>query len=87
MTGSIRTMKGLLSREVIYLIVISSLLAYPVAFFGSGYWLKGFASRVSVSPFIFILATIITLIIGWLSISYQTIKAARYNPADALRIQ
>jgi ABC-type antimicrobial peptide transport system permease subunit len=31
------------------------------------------------------LATLITLVIGWLSISYQTIKAANYNPAEALR--
>jgi putative ABC transport system permease protein len=78
---------GLLSKEVVYLIVLSSLLAYPVAFFGSRYWLEGFASRVSVNPLIFILATLITLIIGWLSISYQTIKAANYNPANALRIE
>ncbi|MFZ0280840.1 MAG: ABC transporter permease [Bacteroidales bacterium] len=85
--ASERIVLGLLSREVIYLIVISSLLAYPVAFFGSGYWLEGFASRVSVNPLIYVFATIITLTIGWLSISYQTIKAARYNPADALRIE
>jgi putative ABC transport system permease protein len=78
---------SLLSKEVVYLIVLSSLLAYPVAFFGSRYWLEGFASRVSVNPLIFILATLITLIIGWLSISYQTIKAANYNPANALRIE
>jgi len=78
---------NLLSKEVVYLIVISSLLAYPVAYFGSRYWLEGFASRVTISPFIYILATSITLIIGWLSISYQTIKAANYNPANALRIE
>jgi putative ABC transport system permease protein len=78
---------SLLSKEVVYLIVISSLLAYPVAFFGSRYWLEGFASRISVNPLIFILATLITLIIGWLSISYQTIKASNYNPANALRIE
>jgi putative ABC transport system permease protein len=78
---------GLLSREVVYLIAVSSILAYPVAFFGSRYWLEGFASRVSVSPAIYILATIITLIIGWLSISLQTIKASNYNPANALRIE
>jgi putative ABC transport system permease protein len=76
---------ALLSKEVIYLILISSLLAYPVAYFGSRYWLEGFASRISVNPMIFILATFITLLIGWLSISYQTIKAANYNPANALR--
>lgn len=78
---------GLLSKEVVYLILISSLLAYPVAFFGSRYWLEGFASRISVNPVIYILATLITLLIGWISICYQTIKAANYNPANALRIQ
>ena len=77
---------NLLSREVIYLILISSLIAYPVAWFGSKYWLEGFASRVSVSPIIFILATLIVLIIGRISISYQTFKAAGTNPAEALRI-
>jgi putative ABC transport system permease protein len=78
---------GLLSKEVVYLILISSLLAYPLAYFGSGYWLEGFASRVSVNPLIYVLATLITLIIGWFSISYQTIKASNYNPANALRIE
>jgi putative ABC transport system permease protein len=78
---------GLLSKEVVYLIAISSLLAYPVAYFGSRYWLEGFASRISVSPLVYIFATLITLVIGWLSISYQTIKAANYNPASALRIE
>jgi putative ABC transport system permease protein len=81
------TILGLLSREVLYLIIISSLLAYPIAFFGSRYWLEGFADRTTVGPLIFLLATIITLVIGWISISYQTIRAARYNPADALRIE
>jgi putative ABC transport system permease protein len=78
---------GLLSKEVVNLIIISSLLAYPVAYFGSQYWLQGFASKISVNPLIYLLATLITLVIGWLSISYQTIKAANYNPANALRIE
>ena len=85
--ASEKTILGLLSKEVVYLIIISSLLAYPIAFVGSRYWLEGFADRVSVGPLIFILATFITLLIGWISISYQTIKAARYNPAEALRIE
>jgi putative ABC transport system permease protein len=85
--ASIQVVLTLLSREVIFLILISSLIAYPVAYFGSKYWLEGFASKVNVSPFIFILATLITLIIGWLSVSYRTIKAAGYNPANALRVE
>ena len=85
--ASTQIVLGLLSREVMFLIIISSLLAYPVAYFGSNYWLEGFASRISVNPVIFILATLITLLIGWISMSYQTIKAANYNPANALRIE
>lgn len=85
--ASTRTVLGLLSREVMFLIIISSILAYPVAYFGSRYWLEGFASRISVNPIIFIIATLITLLIGWIYTSYQTIKAANYNPAIALRIE
>lgn len=85
--ASIRIVLRLLSKEVVYLILISSVIAYPIAFFGSQYWLEGFADKVNISPLIYLSATLLTLIIGWLSISYQTIKAAGYNPANALRIE
>jgi putative ABC transport system permease protein len=84
--ASIQVVLQLLSKEVAYLILISSLIACPVAYFGSKYWLQGFANKVTVSPLIYVLATVIALIIGWFSISYQTIKAANLNPAKALRI-
>jgi putative ABC transport system permease protein len=80
------TVLSLLSKEVVYLIIVSSVLAYPVAFFGSRYWLEGFASKVSISPLVYVMATLATLVIGWISISYQTLKAASNNPASALRM-
>jgi putative ABC transport system permease protein len=85
--ASAQVVLRLLSREVVYLILISSLFAYPVAYFGSKYWLEGFAGKVKVSPLIYIIATLATLAIGWLSILYQTKKAANYSPADALRLE
>ena len=85
--ASMQVVLRLLSKEVVFLILISSLIAYPIAYFGSKYWLEGFASKVNVSPFIYILATAVTLVIGWLSISYQALKASNYNPARALRIE
>ncbi len=85
--ASISIVLRLLSKEVVYLILVSSLLAYPVAYFGSRYWLEGFASKVNINPVIYLLATLITLSIGWVSIGYQTIKAASYNPANALRME
>jgi len=84
--ASINVVMNLLSREVVFLIIISSVIAYPVAWLGSRYWLEGFASKVNINPFIFLFATVVTLIIGWLSISYQTLKAAATNPAEALRV-
>jgi putative ABC transport system permease protein len=77
----------LLSEEVVMLIVISSLIAYPVAYFGSVYWLEGFAQKVGINPLIYILATLVGVAVGWLSISYQTIKAANFNPSHALRVE
>jgi len=85
--ASSQVVLGILSKEVFYLIAVSSVIAYPLAFFGSRYWLEAFAEKVSVSPLIYFTATIMTLIIGWISTSYQTFKAANYNPANALRIE
>jgi putative ABC transport system permease protein len=75
----------LLSREVMVLIIISSLVAYPIAFFGIKTWLESFAEKINVSPFIYIISSVIGLAIGWISISYQAFKAAGYNPAESLR--
>jgi putative ABC transport system permease protein len=84
--ASIMVVLSLLSKEVVYLILLSSLISYPVAYFGSKFWLEGFADKIIVSPFIYLSATMIVLVVGWMSISYQTIKAANFNPAKALRI-
>jgi putative ABC transport system permease protein len=75
----------LLSSEVVVLILISSLVAYPIAYFGIKVWLQSFAEKISVSPFIYVIASVIGLTIGWLSIIYQALKAAACNPAESLR--
>jgi putative ABC transport system permease protein len=80
-----RIIVTLLSREVVVLILISSLVAYPIAYFAIKIWLEGFAEKISVGPVIYIVASIIGLAIGWLSIIYQALKAAAYNPAESLR--
>ena len=76
---------SLLSKEVLILILISSLLAYPFAYFGIKFWLETFAEKISVSPLIYIVSSIIGLAIGWISIIYQALKAAALTPAQSLR--
>jgi putative ABC transport system permease protein len=80
-----RIVVTLLSREVVVLILISSIVAYPIAYFGIKFWLESFAEKIHVNPFIYLVASIIGLSIGWLSIIYQALKAAAYNPAESLR--
>jgi putative ABC transport system permease protein len=83
--ASIRSIVVLLSGEIVKLIFISSLIAYPVVYFWIKAWLGGFAEKVNVSPLLYIFASLVTLIIGWLSICYQAIKEARRNPTESLR--
>ena len=78
---------NLLLKEIVILIGISSLIAWPVAFFGSRFWMEGFADKAFISPVIYILATILVLALGFIAVSYQTIRAANYSPARALRVQ
>jgi putative ABC transport system permease protein len=80
-----KTIVAMLSSEVIILIIISSLVAWPVAYFGIKAWLSGFSVKVSISPLIYLIASLTGLAIGWLSISFQAFRAADYNPAQALR--
>jgi putative ABC transport system permease protein len=75
----------LFSREVINLIVISSIVAYPIAFFGIRFWLETFAEKTKVTPLIYLLTSLIGLAIGWFSIMFHALRAARTNPAEALR--
>jgi len=76
----------LLIKETVILILIASLIAWPVAYFGSKYWMESFADKASVSPLIYFLATIVVITVGFISVIYQTLRAANYNPARALRV-
>jgi putative ABC transport system permease protein len=75
----------LLIKETVILILIASLIAWPIAYFGSKYWMESFADKASVSPLIYFLATVVVITVGFISVIYQTLRAANYNPAKALR--
>jgi putative ABC transport system permease protein len=81
-TGSII---ALLSREVMWLIVIAALIASPIAAIAMNSWLQGFAYRVSVGWWVFLTAGGVALLIALVTISWQAVKAARANPVRALR--
>ena len=76
---------GLLSGEFVKLILIATLLSWPLAYFTTNYWLQNFADRIPVNPFIYIGSTFAVVLIGSLAVSFQTVKASQRNPVDSLR--
>lgn len=83
--ASTGTLIRLLSNEIVKLIVISTVIAWPLAYLATDYWLQNFADRLSISPWIYIISTLIVVFVGSLAISFQTIKASISNPVDSLR--
>ena len=75
----------LLFKQFGKLILIANIIAWPLAYYGLHKWLQNFFYRISVGLEIFVLSALLVLVIAFISISYQSIKAAVSNPADALR--
>ena len=75
----------MMSRDFTKWVLAANLIAWPVAYFAMRQWLQGFAYRISPDFGQFLLAAAAALLIAWLTISFQAIKAALGNPVDALR--
>ena len=75
----------LLSKEFMKWVLISNIIAWPVAFYIMNRWLEDFVYRTELSPILFISAGLLTLLIAIITVSYQSIKAAISNPVNSLR--
>jgi putative ABC transport system permease protein len=75
----------LLSKGFVQLVVISLLIASPIAWFCMNKWLQNFAYRINIGWWVFALAGIIALVIAFATVSSQAIKAALMNPVKSLR--
>ena len=76
-----------ISREIVILISVSALIAWPVIYYLAGKWLQNFYYKVDPGIFSFIAGLTIALGIALLTISYRVIKAARVNPAQSLKYE
>ena len=84
--ASMHSLFGLLSREMLIMVVISLIIASPLAWIGVNNWfLKEYAYRINVSWWIFPLAGAMAIMIALLTVSFQTIRALLVNPASSLR--
>ena len=85
--ASVPGIAGLLSKDFLKLVVISNIIAIPVAYYGINRWLENFAYRVDITIWVFVLAGTAALVIAFLTVSYQAVKAAAANPVKSLRYE
>jgi putative ABC transport system permease protein len=76
---------GLLSRDFLLLVLLSALIAFPVAWFAMHRWLQDFAYRIDIGWEVFVLAGLLSLGIALLTVSFQALRAALANPVKSLR--
>lgn len=85
--ASVPNILTLVSKEFMILLTLANVIAWPAAFFLSDKMLNRYAYRTNISIWIFFTAGALAYIIALLTVSFQASKAARTNPADALRYE
>ncbi len=75
----------LLSKDFLKLVLIASLIAFPIAWFAMNRWLDHFAYRIDIQWWMFAVAGLAAVAIALLTVSWQAIQAAVANPVDSLR--
>jgi putative ABC transport system permease protein len=83
--ASVTGIVNMLSVEFLQLVIISLLIAFPLAWFAMNKWLQDFAYRIAIGWWVFALAGVIALVITFATVSFQAVKAALANPVDSLR--
>lgn len=76
-----------LNKSFVKWVLIANLIAWPAAWYIMNKWLQNFAYRIELSWWMFVLAAVLALLVALLTVSFQSIKAALKNPADALRYE
>ncbi len=83
--ASVGNVVTLLSKDFLLLVLLSAVIAFPIAWWAMHNWLEDFEYRINISIWVFILAAFVALLIALLTVSFQAIKAAIANPVKSLR--
>jgi putative ABC transport system permease protein len=75
----------LLSKDFLKLVMISFVIASPIAWLAMDKWLEGYNYRIAISIWVFVIAALLTIVISLITVSFQAVKAALANPVKSLR--
>ena len=85
--ASVTQVTQMISKDFLKLVLIASVIAFPVAWWAMNKWLQNFAYRINMSWWVFAVAGLSALLIALLTVSFQAIKAAIANPVKSLRTE
>ena len=85
--ASSKAIVWMLNRDILKWLVLAFALAIPLAYYGMSKWLENFAYSIALHWWIFGIAGLAALLISWLTISYNSWRAAGRNPVEALRYE
>jgi putative ABC transport system permease protein len=76
---------SLLSKDLIVLVAISFIIAFPLGYYLMDKWLQDFAYRIEIQWWVYALAALTTLLIAFFTMSFKTVRSALANPVESLR--
>ncbi|QQS35415.1 MAG: ABC transporter permease [Ignavibacteriales bacterium] len=85
--ASVSSIVVLLLKDFAKWVLISNIIAWPIAYFALNKWLEDFAYRINIELWTFVIASLSAIVIAVLTVSYQSIKAAISNPVKSLRYE
>jgi putative ABC transport system permease protein len=85
--ASVSNIVQLLSRDFLKLVLISAVVAFPLAWWAMHQWLQDFAYRIGIGWWVFAIAGVVAVLIALITVSFQAIKAALTNPVKNLRTE
>jgi putative ABC transport system permease protein len=85
--ASVRNIVTMLSKDFLKYVLIAAIIAWPVAWFCIYKWLQDYAYRVTISWWVFIASVFLAIIIAFITICFQAIRAAMTNPVESLRTE
>ncbi len=85
--ASVQSVMLLVSREFAILVVVATLIGAPLAYFGLGRWLDGFAFRMDLAPWWFLAAGALVLLVAMTTVAFHSVRAAISDPVKSLRYE
>ena len=85
--ASVVQVVALLGKDFMVLVLVSCVIASPLAYYFLQHWLQGYYYRISIGPWVFVLAAVLAVLVTAVTIGFQSVRAALMNPVRSLRTE